>query len=78
MILKLKETYFVARKLLFSLEIEKILASKKLSSVKKHYKYFIGYLHDSYKVNLFHIMFPRASPHLKEYGGEPKCMYFFI
>ena len=39
-------------------DIEKVLVSNKISSGKKNYKYFIGYLHNDHQVKPLHIMLP--------------------
>ena len=39
-------------------DIEKVLASNKISFGEKTYKYFIGYLYDNHKVKQLHIMLP--------------------
>ena len=49
-------------------DIEKVLVSNKMSSGKKIYNYFIGYLHDDYKVILLHIMLPKESAYVKSYS----------
>ena len=42
-------------------DIHNVLASNKISSGKKNYKYFIGYLHDDYKIKPLHIMLPKPA-----------------
>ena len=62
-------------KVLFFLEdvdIKKLLVSNKISSGKKNYKFFIGYLHDDDKVKSLHIMLPKTSAYLKSYDGQTK------
>ena len=46
-----------------------ILASNKISSDEKNYKYFIDYLYDDYKVKLLYLMLPRTSSFVKSYHG---------
>ena len=68
-------------KVLFFLEdvdIKKLLVSNKMSSGKKNYKFFIGYLHDDDKVKSLHIMLPKTSAYLKSYDGQTKWKYFLI
>ena len=68
-------------KVLFFLEdvdIKKLLVSNKISSGKKNYKFFIGYLHDDDKVKSLHIMLPKTSTYLKSYDGQTKWKYFLI
>ena len=68
-------------KVLFFLEdvdIKKLLVSNKISSGKKNYKFFIGYLHDDDKVKSLHIMLPKTSAYLKSYDGQTKWKYFLI
>ena len=59
-------------------DIIKVFESKKISSVGKNYKYFIGYLSDDYKVKPLHIMLRKARAYVKCYDGQAKWMYFFI
>ena len=42
-------------------DIEKVLVAIKISSGKKIWKYFIGYLCDDYRLKLLHIMLPIIS-----------------
>ena len=56
---------------------QKVFVSKKIYSGRKNYKYFIGYLHDDYKVEPLHIMLPKASAYVKCHDGQAKWMYFF-
>ena len=68
-------------KVLFFLEdvdIKKLLVSNKISSGKKNYKFFIGYLHDDDKVKSLHIMLPKTSAYVKSYDGQTKWKYFLI
>ena len=46
-----------------------ILASNKISSDEKNYKYFIDYLYDDYKIKLLYLMLPRTSSFVKSYHG---------
>ena len=48
-------------------DIEKVLVSNKISSGEKSYKYFIGYLHNDYKVKPLHIMLPKKSAYVRNY-----------
>ena len=59
-------------------DIEKVLICNKISSGKKSYKYFIGYLYSNYKVKPLHIMLPKTSVYVQSYDGKTKWMYFFI
>ena len=43
-----------------------------------NYKYFIGYLHDDYKINPLHIMLPETRAYVKTSDGQTKWMYFLI
>ena len=84
MILKLKNIDFTAIKVLFfseDVEIINVLVSNKISSGKKIrmlYKYFIGYLHDDYKIKPLHIMLPKTKVYVQIYDGQTKQMYFLI
>ena len=42
------------------------------------YKYFIGYLHNDYKVKPLYIMLPKASSYIKNDDGQTKLMDFLI
>ena len=44
----------------------------------KFHIYFIGYLHDGYKVKPLHIMPSKVSPYVKSYDEQTKWMYFGI
>ena len=59
-------------------DIEKILAPKKISSGEKNYKYFIVYLYNDHRVKPLHIMLPKASAYVKSYDGETELMDFLI
>ena len=59
-------------------DIEKVLVSNKISSGEKNYKYFIGYLHNDYKVKPLHIILPKTSTYVKIYDGQSKLMNFLI
>ena len=59
-------------------DIEKVLICNKISSGKKSYKYFIGYLYNNYKVKPLHIMLPKTSAYVQSYDGKTKWMYFLI
>ena len=45
---------------------------------EKHYKYFISYLYDDYKIQLLHIMLPKKRAYVKRFHGQAKCMYFLL
>ena len=59
-------------------DIAKVLASNKVSSGEKYYKYFIGYLYDNDKVKSLHIMLPKTSSYVRTYDVQTKWMYFLI
>ena len=59
------------------LDVEKVLVSYKISFSEKNYKYFIGYLHDDYKVKPLHIVPLKTSAYVKRYDGQTKWMDFF-
>ena len=59
-------------------DVEKVLVYRKNSSGEKDYKCLIDYLYDDDKVKSLHIMFPKATAHVKSYGGQAKWMYFLI
>ena len=51
-------------------DIEKFIASNKISFGEKNYKYFIGYLYNDHKVKPLHIMVPKTSTYVKSYDGQ--------
>ena len=57
-------------------DIEKVLVSNKISFGEKNYKYFIGCLHNDYKVTLLYIMLPKTSAYVKICNRKTKWMYF--
>ena len=59
------------------LDIEKALASNKISFGEKTYKYFIGYLYNNL-VKPLHIMLPKTSTYVNIYDGQTEWMYFLI
>ena len=61
-----------------ALDIEKVLASKKISFAKKSYKYFTAYFHNDHKVKPLHLMLPKTSAYVKSYDGQTTWMYFLI
>ena len=67
MILKLKNINFTAIKVLFikDVDVDNVLVPNKVSSGEKNYKYFIGYLHEDYKIKSFYIMLPKTSAYLE-------------
>ena len=55
---------------------DNILISKKISSVEKIYKYFIGYMVDYCKIKPLCISLLKTSAYVKIYDGETKWIYF--
>ena len=53
-------------------DTKSILIYDKVSSGKKNYKYFIGYMDDDYKIKPFSIIFPKTSVCVKRYVGKTK------
>ena len=74
MILKLKNIFY----LLADVNIDTILVSNKTFSVKKMYKYFIGYLHDGFKIKPLYIGLLETSACIKSYDGQTKWIYILI
>ena len=70
--LKLKKINFTAIRLPFFLkdvDTEKVLVlSKKISSVEKNYKCFIGSLYNDDKIKPLNMMLPKTSAYVKSYG----------
>ena len=60
------------------INIDNILISDKISSVKKNYENFIKYIDDDYKIKLFSVIFLKTSAYVKHYDGETKWMCFLI
>ena len=50
--------------------IEKALIANKNSSLKKSYKYFIGYFYNDYKVKQLHKMPLKTRVYVKSYEGQ--------
>ena len=50
--------------------------SNKISSGKKNYKYFTGYLYNDYKVKPLHKMLPKPGAYVTNYDGETKFVFF--
>ena len=59
-------------------DIDNVLVSDKISSGKRNYRYFIGYLYDDYKIKPLHIMLPKTSAYVKSYDGQTRWMYLLI
>ena len=59
-------------------DIEKVLASNKIFSNEKNYKYFMVYLYNDHKVKPVHVMHPIKSTYVEFYDGHTKWMYFLI
>ena len=57
---------------------EKAAVSNKISFGEKNCRYFIGYLHDDYKIKPSHIMLPKTKAYVKGFNGQTKCIYFLI
>ena len=55
-----------------------MLVSKKISSGEESCKYFIAYLYNDNKVNLLHVLLPKASAYVNSYDGQSKWMYLLI
>ena len=51
--------------------------SNKISSSKKNYKYFIGFIND-YKIKQLRTILPKMSRYLKSYDGGIKWICFSI
>ena len=47
------------------IDIKNILVSHKISSGKKNYKYFVGYLYNNYKIKPLHVMLPKTRVDVK-------------
>ena len=57
-------------------DISNVLVSDEISSGKKNYTYFLGYLYDDYKIKSLHVMLAKTSTYVKSYAGQTKLMYF--
>ena len=58
--------------------MKKAFLSKKISSGKKYYKYFIGYLYNDHKVKSLNIMLPKTNAYVKSFDGQSKWVYSLI
>ena len=65
-----------ATNFLKDVDIEKVPTRFLLA--KRNYKYFIGYLHNNYKVKPLHRMLPKTRAYVKRYSGQTKLLYFLI
>ena len=54
------------------------MVSNKISSGEKNANYFIGYLHNDYKVKPLHITLPKPRACVKSYDSQTKWVYFLI
>ena len=77
MILKLRNVNFKSNILTY-VDVDNMLISEKVSSVKKNYEYFISYMDDDHKIKSFSIILLKRSQFIKNYDGESKWIYFFI
>ena len=59
-------------------DIDNVLASNKISFGEKKCKYFVGYLHDNYKIKPLNIMLPKTKTYLKSYDTPAEWMHFLI
>ena len=50
-------------------DIDNLLISNKISSSKKNYKNFIGYIDSDYESKLFSIILSKTRAYLKSYGN---------
>ena len=75
-ILKFKKINFTAIRLisLKEVDIEKVLASNKISFGEKNHKYFIGYLYNDHKVNSVHITLLKTSAYVKSYHEDDEFL----
>ena len=81
--MKKKQNKFYCNKTpiyLKDVDIEKVLASNKISFGEKNYKYLIGSLYNDNKVKPLHIMLPKTNACVicVNYDGQTKWMYFLI
>ena len=56
--------------------IEKLLASKKIYFDEESYRYFFGYFYNEHKVMPLHIMLRKTRAYVKSYDGQTKWIYF--
>ena len=56
-------------------DIEKVLVSNKISSSKKIFKCFIGYLHYDYEVELLYEILPTTCSYVKSNDVQTKWMF---
>ena len=66
-----RRKFHYRKKVIFvkDVDIDNILISKKISSGKKSYQYFIGYM-DDYRVKPFSIILTKTSAYVKMCEGE--------
>ena len=70
--------YYCKSPIFIDVDIENVLEFNKIFFDEKSYRYFIGYLHDDYKIKTLHTMLPKTKVYVKHYDGQTKWMYFLI
>lgn len=60
------------------LDIDKILRSNRVSSSKKNYKHFVGYVDDHFKIKPLHKIQTKTNTYVKGFNCKPKWMNSFI
>lgn len=60
------------------LDIDKILRSSRVSSSKKNYEHFVGYVDDHFKIEPSLIIQPKTNTYVKGFICKPKWMNSFI
>ena len=75
---KKKNKFYLHKAPIFLIDVDTEKVPTRFLLAEKNYKYFIGYLHNNYKVKPLHIMLPKTRAYVKRYSGQTKLMYFLI
>ena len=75
---KKKSKFYLHKATNFLKDVDIEKAPTRFLLAKRNYKYFIGYLHNNYKVTPLHRMLPKTRAYVKRYSGQTKLLYFLI
>ena len=75
---KKKNKFYLHKAPIFLIDVDTEKVPTRFLLAEKNYKYFIGYLHNNYKVKPLHRMLPKTRAYVKRYSGQTKLMYFLI
>ena len=75
---KKKNKFYLHKAPIFLIDVDTEKVPTRFLLAEKNYKYFIGYLHNNYKVKPLHRMLPKTRAYVKRYSGQTKLLYFLI